>query len=175
MQQDGLFLDSSNTQTATLDGSLINLHHLKDETITAITEDGIVLGKDFVVDSLGVVDFGIENAEKLITVGLPYEFKVKTLPISLEGNQGNIKFDRKRIIRAFVEVLDTIGVNIVYNGRTRKIKGRQAGLVLGSSPALINGVQEVFLNGYSRTTQVELTQNEPYEATVLSLGLELEV
>jgi len=175
VQQDGLFLDSSNTQTATLDGSLINLHHLKDETITAITEGGIVLGKDFVVDSLGVVDFGIENAEKLITVGLPYEFKVKTLPISLEGNQGNIKFDRKRIIRAFVEVLDTIGVNIVYNGRTRKIKGRQAGLVLGSSPALINGVQEVFLNGYSRTTQVELTQNEPYEATVLSLGLELEV
>ena len=175
VQENGLFLDSSSTQEATADGSVINLHHLKDEVITAITEDGIVLGKDFTVSSDGGINFGIGNAGKLITIGLPYEFKVKTLPIALEGNQGNVKFDRKRIVRAFVEVLDTIGINIVYNERARKIKGRQAGLVLGSGPPLVNGVQEVFLNGYSRTTQIALTQNEPYGATVLSLGLELEV
>jgi hypothetical protein len=174
VQQDGLFLDSAINRPSNAIGDILGLTHLAGEDVKVIKEDGVFIG-NFTVDSNGDLALGEEFKILDVTIGLPYEFKVKTLPVALQGTQGSMKFDRKRITRAFVEVLETIGVNIVYNSKTRNMKGRTANLLLGSTPPIINGVQEVFLNGYSRTTQVELIQNEPYAATVLSLGLELEV
>ncbi len=167
------YLDSFVTRALPEDLTITDLNHLANQQVDILRGDIYLGRKSVTTTGRLIVDNG--NEGDVLTIGIPYSLRVKTLPLQGEGNQGNIKWDRKRILRALIEVLETSNLEIDYNGRRRRMKGRTSIVTLGSSPPLLTGFQEIFLSGYSRTTQVALVQELPYPCTVLSLGLEVEI
>ena len=175
VQEPGLYLDGAMTVTCDSNGYAHELQSLRDCQIQVVDDKGEKILDGEMSDWDASFYVGEAYADKVVTLGMPYEFKIKTLPLAIEGHQGNTRYDRKRILKAIVEVLDAKALEILYNNKRRLFKNRSFPTKLGESIPLFSGFYEMLLNGYSRSTVVELIQNEPYSLTVLLLGLEVEI
>lgn len=152
------------------------LLHLANQEVT-IVEDlqgGVVLSKA-IVDAQGEIDFSDKEVGANLIIGLPYHFEVTSMPISLNGQQGQVVYDRKRITRTILNVQDTTDFYVSYNGKERPVRNRKLPFnPLAQNPS-ITGYKEVFLRGYSRDTRVGVVQDAPFNFTLISMGVEVEL
>lgn len=104
-------------------------------------------------------------------VGLDVKLKIITMPLNVNAQDGVTRNDRQRVIRAMLNMRDTLGVHANANYSP----DRKFTVVLDKAPIPYSGLKEIYLLGYSRQTQLEIYQEDPLPFKLLSLGWEIEI
>jgi hypothetical protein len=106
-----------------------------------------------------------------VEAGLNFDLEVKTMPVNVGFQTGPINVNKRRILRVSAQLYQANGIKI--NGKAITDKGFGAG-VLGVAPIGFTGIKTVPMLGYSKTTQVSVTQSDPAPMTLLGLTLEIQ-
>ncbi len=107
-----------------------------------------------------------------IEVGLNYDVTIKTMPSSVTLDSGPITVKKRRISKVSAQLHESSGLKI--NGKAVPTKGFGSG-VLGQAPESFTGIKTLPVLGYSKTSQVTVTQTDPLPLTLLGLTIELQV
>lgn len=107
-----------------------------------------------------------------VELGFSYLFLCRSLPADFQLQTGSTTHEVRRLVKATVEV---------SNSREMLIQGQAPGIMnfddahfdAPVSDILKTGYYIVYLGGYDRRGQIEITQEEPLEATVLGMTLEV--
>ena len=163
----GRFTDASITfenSTTTVTG----LTHLEGQTVRVVA-DGAVL-TDRVVSGGSIT---VEYPADILEVGLGYDLRIKTLPISPPDALGAETVEMKRI--NYIEVMmtpDSLGVFIEGYRLSDRTLGNS---VLGSAPMNDSIYRGTTVLGYSRIRQIEITQTDPLSFTLLTLTCQVSI
>lgn len=122
------------------------------------------------VVSPGVNYFDLTRVAYRIEVGLNFLTNVTTLPINAELRSGPTLHKRKRVVKADINVHESLGVyaNSIY------APDRQFTVVLDAAPIPYTGFKEMYLLGYDRITQIEISQINPLPMLIRAIGFEIE-
>jgi len=152
--------------TANVGGSdtLTGLDHLEGETVD-VKADGSFQG-EFVVTS-GQIQ--ITRDADIIEAGLTYKPLIKTMPLNIDTEKGPNATDKKRILRAAIQLFESNG--IIVNGQ--RLADKTIGLNQFDAPTPNTGLERITLHGWSLEADIEITQNTPMPMTILSIGMEV--
>lgn len=118
----------------------------------------------------GANSFTIDRPAYRLEVGLNYLTKVLTLPLSTETRQGNTLHRRKRVVKVDISVIESLGV---YANK-RYSSDRKFTVVLDVAPIPYTGFKEMYLLGYDRLAEIEISQEDPLPFTLRALSYEVE-
>lgn len=137
-----------------------------------IVADGSYLGtaKAYLDTGKYYVDLPRDSVDT-VEVGIAPSITIKTMPLTASTNDsGAIVNLRKRVIRVILNLYETLGVSVEDN----LIPDRSFTVVLDEAPEPYTGIKEIYLLGYSRTTQITIKQSAPLPFTLLQIDHELE-
>ena len=104
-------------------------------------------------------------------VGFAPAITIKTMPLTAGTNDsGVIVNQRKRVIRVILNLYESLG--IIIEGE--QLPDRQFVVALDEAPQAYTGIKEIYLLGYSRTTQITVGQDVPLPFTLMQLDHEVE-
>jgi len=146
--------------------SFAGLAHLNGEECRVLG-DGVVKANGTPAGGLLSVEGSITTAE----VGLNFNTEVKTMPVNITLQSGPINSKKRRILKVSAQLHKSSGVKV--NGRA--LPERTFGNGLGESVTPFTGIKTIPMLGYSKTTQVTVTQTDPLPMTLLGLTLEVQV
>lgn len=167
-----------------LDNTVLLDHAFKDTSSDRVEVDLLLYNNEIRVVADGITQsatsaildtgkyYGVaDNTASEVYAGMNYDVKIKTLPISANtASEGNFVNIPKRVTQAIVNLYQSRGVYV--NGEL--VTTRQFGENnLDVAVPLATGIERVYLLGYSRKAQVEVTQTSPDPMTLLSLDLEV--
>jgi len=121
------------------------------------------------VTSPGDNKFTITRDAYRLEVGLNYDVKITTLPLSTELRSGATLHRRKRIVKADINVYESLGVYV----RDIHASDRKFTVALDQAPEPFTGFKELYLLGYGRIVQLEITQENPLPMLVRAIGHEV--
>jgi hypothetical protein len=106
-----------------------------------------------------------------VEVGFAPEIVIKTMPLTASTNEAGVLVNqRKRVIRVILNLFESLGISVESN----LMPDRQFVVTLDESPEPYTGIKEIYLLGYSRTTQITIEQSVPLPFTLLQIDHELE-
>jgi len=114
--------------------------------------------------------FTISRDATRIEVGLNYDVEVTTLPLNTALQSGATLHRRKRIVKADVNVYESLGVYV----RDIYASDRKFTVVLDEAPERFTGFRELYLLGYDRIVQLEITQENPLPLLIRAIGYTVE-
>ena len=156
------YTSASDEPTITITG----LGHLEGETVR-VKADGAVREDEIVVSG----EITIDPAADEIEVGLDFNPVIVTMPLNLNLQAGPTASQKKKILRASVQLYESNG--IIINGQ--RIADRTIGLNQFDPPEAFTGVKRIFLSGWSLEAQLTITQDTPFGFTILNIGSEVKV
>ena len=114
--------------------------------------------------------FTVDRDAYRIEVGLDFTTRVLTLPINTALNSGVTLHKRKRVVKADINIHESLGIyaNSIYAA------DREFTVVLDEAPQPYTGFKEMYLLGYDRITQIEITQKNPLPMLIRAIGFEIE-
>jgi hypothetical protein len=105
---DACFLDSAITYNLSAPSvTLTNLHHLEGRSLTALADGNVI--EDLVVSG-GAVTLPVEASK--ITIGLPYDALIETLPLAIQTRDGWTVARRSTVGEVVIRVVDTRGLQV---------------------------------------------------------------
>jgi len=113
--------------------------------------------------------FTIDRDAYRLEVGLSFDVKVITLPLNTELRSGATLHRRKRIVKADINVYESLGVYV----RDIHSSDRKFTVALDQAPEPFTGFKELYLLGYDRITQLEITQENPLPMLIRAIGYEV--
>jgi len=140
--------------------------HLDGQECRVRVDNTVSLNKTPVNGIITLDAFGVD-----VEVGLEYRLEVRTMPVNIQFQSGPINTKMRRILKVSVQLYEASGVSI--NGQQLPVRSFGVG-VLGSGLGSFTGIKTVPLLGYSKHTQVTLTQDDPMPMTLLGLTLEVQ-
>ena len=105
-----------------------------------------------------------------IEAGINFLTRVTTLPLATETQKGSTLHRRKRVVKVDINVIDSLGVF----ARNRFAADRQFTVVLDRAPVPFTGFKEMYLLGYDRLAEIEISQKEPLPFILRALSYEIE-
>ena len=122
------------------------------------------------VTAPGENTFSITREAYRLEVGLDFSTRILTLPLNTTTRAGSTLHRRKRITKAEINVYESLGVYVrdIYSG------DRKFTVSLDSAPTPYTGFKELYLLGYNKLTQLEVTQENPLPMLVRAIGYEVE-
>jgi len=114
--------------------------------------------------------FTITRDAYRLEIGLNYTTKVVTLPIATETQKGSTLHRRKRVVKVDINVVDSLGVY----ARNRFTPDRSFTVVLDTAPQPYTGFKEMYLLGYNRLAEIEISQAEPLPFLLRAIAFEVE-
>jgi len=160
------YTDANKSQTQSSSTTVSNLAHLNGQSCR-VRADGAIMAD--ATPSGGSIT--LARAGEEVEVGLDYDVTIKTMPITSMFGDGSILTNYKRVIRVVADMYESLGVYV--NGTL--LPDRQLGEdVLDTTPASFTGIKELYLTGWTRLAQVEITQTDPQPFTLLGLVVEVE-
>lgn len=165
--EDGFFVDCGVTDNyATPQNYVSDLGHLEGQTV-AILADGKVMPQAVVTG--GRVTFP-DRARK-VTVGIPIEADVKTLPVALQSNDGGYSQGAmKNVVRQFIRVYRSSGIKVGPDFGSLNIVKPRTFEPYGTPPALKSEEVEVMLSPkWSDGGEVCIRQDQPLPLTICGL------
>jgi hypothetical protein len=142
-------------------GTSLSMSHLDSGVIVYAKGDGYSLGSSSTFSS----------AYTELQAGLKFTTEVKTMPINFSFGNGSTVSRKKRLVRCFLRLLNSAG--IIVNGK--RVRDRLMDSSAFSPPELFTGQKEVSLRGYSLDADVTITQDLPFDMTILSINTEVSV
>nr|BDD47249.1 hypothetical protein 3 [bacterium] len=139
-------------------------------TVMAQQTYKLILDNSIMDDTLGGV-ITLPRPAYDVEVGLDVPLKVISMPMNTRAADGSTRNDRKRVIRAMLNMRDSLGVY----ANTNYAPDRKFTVTLDEAPVPFTGLKEIYLLGYSRETQLEIYQNNPLPFKMTGLGYEIEV
>lgn len=106
-----------------------------------------------------------------LEAGLDVPVVVRTLPLNVNGAAGATINLRKRVIRVMLNLVDSLGVY----AQNKYFSDRKFTVTLDQAPDLYTGLKEIYLLGYGRIVEIELTQDDPLPLTLIGFGWEVEL
>jgi hypothetical protein len=145
-----------------------NLHHLEGETLTGVADGNVVSG--LVVED-GQVTIGFPATR--VTVGLPFEARIETLPLIMSTREGSNVAKKQQVGQVVIRVVRSRGLRVGPNdANIYRIKPR-ANEDYGSPVALATGDYEVDAAPVvSGETKVVITSPEPLPMLITGVALE---
>ncbi len=123
-----------------------------------------------IVTAPGENTFEITRDAYRLEVGLGFNTKIITLPVNTNiAGGGTTLHRRKRVVKADINVYESLGVYVrdIYSG------DRTFTVTLDQAPEPYTGFKELYLLGYNRITQIEITQEDPLPMLVRAIGYEI--
>jgi hypothetical protein len=145
--------------------TITGLSHLEGETVD-VKADGAYQGT-FVVSGGQVVITRVVDSNS--EVGLPYKPLIKTMPLNMGLENGPNAADKKRILRAAIQLFESNG--IIVNGQ--RLADKTIGVNQFDAPTPQTGFKRITLHGWSIEADIEITQDTPFNMTILSIGMEV--
>lgn len=162
---DGWFFESALHYDGTPVTTVSGLAHLEGETVEALAD-----GKAQSPQTVTGGQITLPEAASKITVGLPFEGRLRSLPVNGDGEQGSVDTRNKRASAITVHVTDTAMGTVAPTGETAQLIQPSEGLTMGEGPPLFTGQRKVPLAGdWSREAQVDVIRDRPFPMTVLGL------
>jgi hypothetical protein len=120
-------------------------------------------------DGIDLNHFDITRDAYRLEIGLDFSTRILSLPINTDLKSGNGLYKRKRVVKADISVVDSLGVYVrnIYSA------DRKFTALLDTYPAFYTGFKEIYLLGYDRITQIEITQEEPLPLLIRAIGFEI--
>ena len=162
-----IYTDSALVIASHTGSTVVNLDYLEGETVKvklggAVQSDAVVSGGSITLDRAA-------DAEA-VEVGLGFNPLIKTMPVNDSFGDGPTLNREKRIVRCTINRYQSLG--ILVNGE--RIPDRQLDVdAFDAVPSPSDDVTEIYLHGWSKTAQVEITQTDPVPMTILALDLEV--
>jgi len=113
--------------------------------------------------------FTITRDAYRLEVGLGYNTKITTLPLNTMLRNGATLHRRKRIVKADINVYESLGVY----AKNIYASDRKFTVALDKAPEPFTGFKELYLLGYDRIVQLEITQENPLPMLVRAIGYEV--
>jgi hypothetical protein len=158
-------------QSVTTGGdTLTGLGHLEGETVSVLA-DGSFMG-EFVVSGGQVV---IDRPADTMEAGYAFTPIIETMPLNLPLQNGPNHAEPKRMIRAAIDLHESLGVLLEYSGLTERIADKTTGLNQFDNPKPLSGLRDMWLLGWDKVATLTITQDEPVPMTVLAISLEVGV
>lgn len=171
--QDQIFLDSAVVYTngGQYFSVITGLDHLTDKIVTVLA-DGFVIEKKKVVNGEIVLD----NLIKKAIVGLSYQTIVETLDINFAGQGQDTKAQKRRLIKADLEFIDSCDVECgTSNGKIDEIIFREDE-PLGQAVGLKTECKSInFTSNSAKKTHIVIRQNKPLPFTVANISCSLSI
>lgn len=104
-----------------------------------------------------------------IEVGIPYTPIIRTMPINTGLKNGPNASSKKKILRASIRRHESNGV--IVNGQ--RLADRTIGVNQFDAPIPQSDLKRITLLGWSLEAYVTVTQDTPYDMTILSIGMEV--
>lgn len=142
-----------------------DMSYINNETIE-IVGDGFYLGT---FTASATTDAG--RAVTSGYAGIAYRPILKTMPIVSSLANGPNAGRKKRVRRAIIRIYESNGIKV----NDKDVPDRTIGVDQFSAPIPRTDIERVPLRGYAIDQQITVTQNTPYQFTVLSIGAELKV
>ena len=164
-----IYTDCSSIQTLAPAGTTIaNLEHLEGQVVQ-VRGDGYVLTDQTVASG----EITIEKTSTEVEVGLEYNPLIKPMPVQVNTQTGPTTYIKKRIIRAFVDYYESIGV-VVDSVPIPYLNFDDD--VLLNAPSAKTGIYEYNnLSDWERRESISITQTQPFPMTILGVGYEISV
>ena len=171
--KDQVFLDSAvifedeGRQFNTITG----LEHLEGRTVNILADGFVITNK--------IITNGSITLDKLVTkaiVGLPYETIVETLDINFAGQGQDTKAQKRRIIGADIEFIDSCDVKCgTSNGKIDEIVFR-TNEPLGEAVGLKTECKTTkFTSNSAKKTHIVIKQDKPLPFTVANISCQLAI
>jgi len=140
-----------------------------DTTFKVVADFSIMPDAKPISDGTDLNHFNITRDAYRLEVGLDFETKIKMLPLSTDTKSGNTLHRRKRVTKVDLNILESLGVYVedIYS------PDRQFTVILDEAPEPFTGFKEVFLLGYQRIYQFEITQENPLPLLIRGIGYEI--
>ena len=165
--------------------NIVDTDYTNNQPVNSITTDykDIFLHTDFKViadfsimpdsepisDGTNLNHFTITRDAYRLEVGLDFSTEVLTLPIGATLKSGSTIHKRKRVVKADINVLESLGVY----AQDMQSPDRQFTVVLNEAPNRFSGFKEMYLLGYDRIVQIKITQKEPLPLLLRGIGFEI--
>lgn len=166
-QEDAFYVDSGLTYDGTVATTISGLTHLVGATVQVFADGSVQ--PDRVVNSAGEIT--LDPAASVVHVGL--QATARLVPMRLEAGvqEGTAQGRMKRVHKAIVRFLDTLGGKLGRYGDTLEpLSFRSPSTPMGTGEPFRSGDQEVFFGGdYDRDALLEIVQDQPLPMTVVAI------
>jgi len=106
---DAVVMDSSYTYRGTAAVALTGLHWLEGRSVAVLADGYVVTGRTVVA---GRLTPDLPNAATVISVGLPYESYIRTLPVVAQTGSGSTVGRRQSVSNVIIKVMNTLGIRV---------------------------------------------------------------
>lgn len=158
------FADSAITSNVGGSDTLTGLSHLEGETVD-VKADGAYQGQ-FTVSSGQVT---ITRDADVIEAGIPYTPVIRTMPLNVDLQNGPNAASKKKILRAAIQLFESNGVIV----NDQRLADRTIGVDQFDAPTPQTGFKRITLLGWSLEADITITQDTPFDMTILSIGMEV--
>jgi hypothetical protein len=158
-------LDSFKTFTSP-GSSFAGMAHLQAKSVT-------IVSNNMVFGTATVPGGGTVTSETATTttayVGMPFNWALRTLPPELQDSRGNTLARPKRIVKASINVVETVRFGV--EGNYLSVRNVNDDLSLPPNPK--TGTYDFTLFGWSKDPFVEILSDVPLPVTILGLSLDV--
>ena len=162
-----IYTDSALVIESHSSATVTGLDHLEGEIVRV--KLGGAVQTDATVAS-GQITLDRTPSAEAVEIGLDFNPEITTMPVS-DGFQDGPTLNReKRIVRCTINRYQSLGILV----NDEVVPDRQLDVdTFDDVPAPSDEVTEIYLNGWSQTAQLTLTQVDPLPMTILGLDLEV--
>jgi hypothetical protein len=160
------FVDAGLTYSGDAATVISGLDHLEGETVQILADGAAHPDKQVQAGSVT-----LDRAASVVQVGLPFESRLETLDLDVGAADGASIGRQKRIDRAVVKFLDTLGAQVGFNeDHMDEVLFRSASAPMNSGPLLFTGEKRVvFPKGWDTAARVMVVQTQPLPCTVAAV------
>lgn len=144
--------------------TLTGLSHLEGEEVD-VKADGAYQGK-FTVSGGEVT---ITRDADIIEAGLAYTPTIKTMPLNIGLQDGPNAASKKKILRAALNLFESNGVIV----NEQRLADKTIAINQFDAPEPQTGLKRITLSGWSLEADITITQDTPFNMTILSIGQEV--
>lgn len=147
---------------------ITGLEYLEGETVK-------VIGNGYIFNDRTVTggEITIEHEETEVKIGLSYEPLLRTLPIALNLQKGNIAYAKKKIVSIYVDYYQSVGIYV--NNVLIPFRNINEDLPYPPPEPTTDIYEHVNFGSWDARQYVEITQKDPLPMTILGIGYRLQV
>ncbi len=169
MRQDNYFCDSYEVfSQATPINEITGFNRFKGKTLAALADNYPI---EVTVSKEGVITLPFKAS--VIVVGLPIDVVIETLPLNVQLGSGQSVWNVKRVTKATLNLIDSLDVQVEYEGRKYSVANRNFNADLLNPPSPITGIKDIRLLGFTKEATVKIRSQKPTPLTLLSLQLDV--
>lgn len=155
-----------NSVTTNIKDVLANSQYWRVKADNSVMADALPIS-----DGVDLNHFDLGRDAYSAEVGLHYDVVIRTLPLNVATQaKGHIIDKRKKVNRVIIRLHESLGVLV----EDSILSDRKFIVSLDKTPEPFTGIKEIYLLGYDRLTEIEISQDDPLPLTLLGIDAEVE-